>query len=149
MHSKPLSEESAHKTTIGILENLATFSWASKAVLSLAAFANEYGGFWHLVQSPMTDTLAKSLGILNRVPAIVSPLALTRHKRAITELSEMVKSTLDMVKCITEMESLFATYNKYDEEDMPLLYQGMKHIPIDTYWTVLSIVACSCQMADP
>ncbi|VVA41660.1 PREDICTED: SIEVE ELEMENT OCCLUSION B, partial [Prunus dulcis] len=65
---KPPGEEVAHSTTLAILNKLSSYSWEAKAVLTLAAFAMEYGEFWLLAQLRESDRLAKSIAILKRVP---------------------------------------------------------------------------------
>lgn len=114
MSCKPPGEEIALKTTLAILNNhLSNYSWASKAVLTLAAFALEYGDFWLLSdqQYQSTEPLAKSLAIIKRVPTLTKPSALQKHRNAILEINNLIKATWHMVKDIFELETLKFTYD--------------------------------------
>lgn len=115
MSCKPPGEEIALKTTLAILNNhLSNYSWASKAVLlTLAAFALEYGDFWLLSdqQYQSTEPLAKSLAIIKRVPTLTKPSALQKHRNAILEINNLIKATWHMVKDIFELETLKSTYD--------------------------------------
>jgi len=71
MQCKAPGEETAYKTTLSILNKLSNYSWDTKAVLTLAAFALDYGEFWLLAQSQSTDQLAKSVGTLRRVSVLL------------------------------------------------------------------------------
>lgn len=86
MSCKPPGEEIAHKTTVSILNNLSNYAWDAKAVLTLAAFALEYGEFWLLTQHQLKDPLAKSMAVLKRVSLLTKPLALQKHHQAIDPL---------------------------------------------------------------
>jgi hypothetical protein len=55
---------------MSILNKLSSYSWDAKAVLTLAAFALEYGDFWVVAQLYPSDQLAKSLGNLKQVSAL-------------------------------------------------------------------------------
>ena len=62
----------AHATTLSILNNLLSrYSWDAKAVLTLAAFALDYGEFCLLVKIQSSEELAKSVGTLKRVPVLL------------------------------------------------------------------------------
>ncbi|KAK7815166.1 protein sieve element occlusion b [Quercus suber] len=93
-------EEKAPKA--GFIPPLCTLkhlsSLDSKAVLTLAAFAMEYGEFWLLTELHSSDQLAKPIGILKRVPTILSRLGLQKHKKVIVELNNLVKVNIDVLK---------------------------------------------------
>ncbi|KAH7511251.1 hypothetical protein FEM48_ZijujUnG0030300 [Ziziphus jujuba var. spinosa] len=113
MSCKPPGEEIALKSTLLILNNLSDYSWDAKAVLTLVAFALEYGEFWHLVQLQQSDQLAKSLAILKRVPIItLSPANLQKQRHAIVELNGLIKTTLQVVASIFELQDLSTRYFK-------------------------------------
>ncbi|XP_050239507.1 protein SIEVE ELEMENT OCCLUSION B-like isoform X1 [Quercus robur] len=142
MTCKSPGEEFAHKTTLSILNNLSNYSWDSKAVLTLAAFAMEYGDFWLLTQLHSSDQLAKPIGILKRVPTILSRPGLQKHKKAMLELNNLVKVTLEVIQCMFELEKL----SIYGTKDVPELSIAMDRIPIDVYWAIITIAACMTQM---
>ncbi|KAL4643401.1 hypothetical protein ACB092_02G089300 [Castanea dentata] len=142
MTCKSPGEEFAHKTTVSILNNLSNYSWDSKAVLTLAAFAMEYGEFWLLTQLHSSDQLAKPIGILKRVPTVLSRPGLQKHKKAMVELNNLVKVTLEVIQCMFELEKL----SIYGTKDVPALSIAMDRIPIDVYWAIITIAACMTQM---
>uniref|UniRef100_A0A2N9EJ56 Sieve element occlusion N-terminal domain-containing protein n=1 Tax=Fagus sylvatica TaxID=28930 RepID=A0A2N9EJ56_FAGSY len=142
MQCKALGEEIAHKTTMSILSKLSSYSWDAKAVLTLAAFALEYGDFWLLAQLHPSDQLAKSMGILKQVPVILRRPGLQKHRKALVELNNLIKTTLEVIECIFELEKL----SIYDKRDVPALVIAMNRIPVDVYWAILTVVACSTKM---
>ncbi|MQI71980.1 hypothetical protein EI017_24775, partial [Escherichia coli] len=115
MSCKPPGEEIAHKTTLAILKKLSNYSWDAKAVLTLAAFALEYGEFWLLSLHQPTDPLAKSLATIKRVPVITKPSSLQKHRQAILEFNNLIKATLQVIELIFELEKL----TSYDTKDVP------------------------------
>ena len=142
MSCKPLGPEIAHKTTLNILNKLSSYSWDAKAVLTLAAFALEYGDFWMLSQFQPTDPLAKSLAILKRVPVLTKPAQLKKHRQAIVELNNLIKASLQVIEAIFELEKL----TTYDTKQVPALAPAMDQIPVDVYWAIITIVACVTQI---
>ncbi|PON53335.1 Sieve element occlusion [Trema orientale] len=140
---KPPGEEFAHKSTLGILNKLSKYSWDAKAVLTLAAFALDYGDFWLLAQLNQSDqALAKSLAILRRVPVLLKPVDLQNRRQEVVELNSLIKATLQVTQIIFELEKL----TSYDPKDVPALSQAMDHTPVDVYWAILTIVACSTKI---
>ncbi|XP_048333944.2 LOW QUALITY PROTEIN: protein SIEVE ELEMENT OCCLUSION B [Ziziphus jujuba] len=140
---EPPGEEIALKSTLSILNNLSDYSWDAKAVLTLAAFALEYGEFWHLVQLQQSDQLAKSLAILKRVPIItLNPANLQKRRHAIVELNGLIKTTLQVVENIFELQDLSTRYFK----DVAGLATALQEIPVDVFWVIISIVACATKI---
>ena len=142
MTCKAPGEEFAHKTTMSILNKLSSYSWDAKAVLTLAAFAMDYGDFWLLAQIHSSDQLAKSVGILKRVPAISMRPGIQKHKKAIVELNNLIKVALEVIECIFELEKL----SIYGTKDVPALAPAIDRIPVDVYWAIITIVACTTHM---
>ncbi|XP_014511867.1 protein SIEVE ELEMENT OCCLUSION B [Vigna radiata var. radiata] len=138
----PPSEETAHKTTLAILNKLSIYDWDAKAVLTLAAFALEYSDFWLLAQYQPTDPLAKSVAILKRVPFLTRPAALQKHRQAIAEVNNLVKATLQVIEVIFELEKL----TSYDIKDVPALGLAIEQIPVDVYWAIITIVSVVTQI---
>ncbi|KAL5542130.1 hypothetical protein UlMin_009840 [Ulmus minor] len=139
---KPPGEEYAHKSTLSILNKLSNYSWDAKAVLALAAFALDYGDFWLLAQLNQSDQLAKSLAILKRVPVLLKPSELPKRRQAVVELNGLIKATLQVIEIIFELEKL----TSYDPKDVPALSVAMDHIPVDVYWAIIAVVACSTKI---
>ncbi|XP_059448323.1 protein SIEVE ELEMENT OCCLUSION B-like [Corylus avellana] len=126
----------AYKTTKSILTKLSSYSWETKVVLTLAAFSFEYGNFWHLAQS--SDQLAKSVGILKRVPE-----GLQKYKNSIDELNKVINATLEVIESIFQLQRLSMIY---DTKDVPALSSARGHISVDVFWATTTIVACTTQM---
>ncbi|GMY27253.1 protein SIEVE ELEMENT OCCLUSION B-like [Fagus crenata] len=141
MQCKAPGEEIAHKTALSILNKLSDYSWDVKAVLTLAAFALDYGEFCLLVQNQSSDPLAKSVGTLRRVPILLKRPTLQKHRRAITDLNNVIRPTLEAIQCIFELEKL----SNYDIKDVPEL-SSVEHIPVDVYWAIVTVVACTTQL---
>ncbi|KAK7278471.1 hypothetical protein RJT34_23500 [Clitoria ternatea] len=142
MSCKAPGEEIAHKTTMAILNKLSSYSWEAKGVLTLAAFALEYGEFWLLSVHEPTDPLAKSLAFIKRVPVLTKPLSLKKHKNAILEVNNLIKVTLQAIKAIFELEK----FTSYDTKDVPALASTLEHVPADVYWAIVTIVAIVTQI---
>ncbi|KAK7268775.1 hypothetical protein RIF29_21483 [Crotalaria pallida] len=142
MSCKPPGEQIAHKTTLVILNKLSNYDWDAKAVLTLAAFALEYSEFWLLAQHQTTDFLAKSVAVLKRVPALTRPAAVQKHRQAIIEVNNLVKTTLQVIELIFELEKL-STHNT---KEVPALVPAIEQLPVDVYWTIITITAIVTQI---
>ncbi|PPD94444.1 hypothetical protein GOBAR_DD08573 [Gossypium barbadense] len=123
----------AHATTMGILNMLSSYSWDAKVVLTLAAFAVNFGEFWLIVQLCTSNSLAKSVALLKQLPDLLehSP-TLKPHFDA---LHKLINAMIDVTKCIvefTELPSEFISIN------VPPLSTAMAHIPTATYWIIWS-----------
>ncbi|KAE9619182.1 hypothetical protein Lal_00047965 [Lupinus albus] len=138
---KPPGEENAHKTTLTILNKLSTYSWDAKAVLTLAAFALEYGEFWLLSQHQPTDLLAKSLAIIKRVPSLTKDLG--KNRIAILEFNNLIKATLKVIELIFELGKLASIHNT---RDVPALIPALEQIPVDVYWAIITVAAIVTQI---
>ena len=144
MQCKAPGEETAYKTTLSILNKLSNYSWDAKAVLTLAAFAFDYGEFWLLAESQSSgQLLAKSVGTLRRVSVVLKGPTLQKHRHALIELNTVIKATLEVIECIFELEKLS---NRYDTKDVPALSTGMAHIPVDVFWAILTVVASTTEL---
>ncbi|XP_060671812.1 protein SIEVE ELEMENT OCCLUSION B-like, partial [Ziziphus jujuba] len=130
------------KTTLAILKKLSTYQWKAKAVLTLAAFALEYGDFWFLAQNQHSDRVAKSLGILKRVPILTKPAELKKRQQAILELNNLIKATLQVMEIIDQFDKL----SIYDPKEITGLSVALDHIPVDVYWSIVTVVACSTKL---
>ncbi|MCI33836.1 sieve element-occluding protein 1, partial [Trifolium medium] len=63
----PHGERYVHQTTMWILQRLKTYSWDAKALVTLAAFALEYGNLLYLTDTSTSDQLVNSLKQLNQI----------------------------------------------------------------------------------
>ena len=140
---KAPGEEIAHRTTLEILNKLSCYSWEAKAVLTLAAFAFEFGDFWLIAQLYQSDQLARQLAILKRVPVLIRPFELQKRRQAILELSILIKITMRVIAIFDEFEKLSA----FDQKDIPGLAPALDHMPVDVYWAILTITACATKLS--
>lgn len=132
----------AHETTLAILGMLSSYSWDARAVMTLAAFALDYGEFWLLMQIGASDQLAKSMSILKGLPVLAGNSGLQKRQQALAELNNLIKGTLEVIKCIFELEKL----PNYGRENVPALLKALNHIRLDTYWLIRTVIGCSAQM---
>ncbi|KAK4258094.1 hypothetical protein QN277_007590 [Acacia crassicarpa] len=126
----------AHETTMEILKTLDAYSWCAKAVTALAAFALEYGNFWHLFQIPKEDNLGKSLAVLNHVQAF------ERNRRDIFDYNLVVKTVFLSVQYLVTLERM--SKQGYDVQgDLPTLNKAIQEFPVFVYWIIITIVICT------
>ena len=118
-----------HATSVRIFNILSSYSWDSKVVLALAAFAVSYGEFWLVVQlQPYPNNpLAKGVAFLEKLPEILERDESLKPK--FEALNNLVKCMLDVTKCIIEFKELPSRY-----------------IPTAVYWTIRGIVACASEI---
>ncbi|MED6195714.1 Sieve element occlusion [Stylosanthes scabra] len=137
MIKTPKEEKYVHQTTMWILQHLKTYSWDAKAVISVAAFALEYGNLVYLKevhQSNITDQVANSLKQLNQVES----------RNISIEASKLVNVVMEAVHHVTEWAKWSS--NGYDTEDVPSLSLALQQIPFVVYWTLASLVACTANI---
>ena len=138
---KSLGGGDAHATTLSIFNQLSSYSWDAKLVLTLAAFAVNYGEFWLLAQIYSTNQLAKSMAILKQLPVILENSGPLRPR--FEALNNVIKAMMDVTKCIIEFKELPP---RYISKDAPALAKGLTHIPTAVYWAIRSVVACATQI---
>uniref|UniRef100_A0A7N2L5W7 Uncharacterized protein n=1 Tax=Quercus lobata TaxID=97700 RepID=A0A7N2L5W7_QUELO len=136
----------AHATTLSILNNLLSrYSWDAKAVLTLAAFALDYGEFCLLVKIQSSKELAKSVGTLKRVPVLLKGVTMQKNQQAFIDLNKVVKTTMKVIKCIFELEKL--SNFDFDTKDGSELATVLGRIKLDVYWAITTIVASTTQLS--
>ncbi|XP_075665068.1 protein SIEVE ELEMENT OCCLUSION B-like [Castanea sativa] len=136
MACKNPGEDTAYVTTMSILNKLKDYSWDAKAVLTLAAFALDYGEFWHFAQFYSSDQLTKSMGILKRVPIVLIPQSIEKYRKPIIALNNLIKDTLDVIECIFKLEQRFT---KLDLNDEPTLSTAKDCISVDVFWAIITV----------
>ncbi|KAH9776517.1 protein SIEVE ELEMENT OCCLUSION B [Citrus sinensis] len=130
--------EEAHATTMDLFNILSVYSWDAKMVLSLAAFALNYGQFWLGAQLCNKNSLAKSMAVLKQLPNVLE------HFNALKpQLDALIEVMLDLTKCIVEFKQLPSQYISTDAQAMST---AMADTPAAAYWTFRSIVACHSQI---
>lgn len=124
-----------------LLNTLSSYSWDAKVVLTLAAFAVNFGEFWLIVQLCTTNSLAKSVALLKQLPDILEHAQML--KPHFDALNKLIKAMMDVTKCIVEFTELPP---QYILSDVPPMSTAMAHIPTAAYWTIRSVVACAAQI---
>ncbi|KAK7311376.1 hypothetical protein RJT34_09485 [Clitoria ternatea] len=138
---KTLGGVDAHSTTVSLFEMVTIYKWDVKIVLALAAFALTYGEFWLLAHIHDTNHLAKSMAILKQLPSIMEHV--NSLKPRFDTLNDLVNVILEVTKCVIEFNSL---PTQYITQDMSAYATASNYVPIASYWTVRSIVACAAQI---
>ncbi|TYJ07970.1 hypothetical protein E1A91_A11G042100v1 [Gossypium mustelinum] len=131
----------AHATTMVLLNTLSSYSWDAKVVLTLAAFAVNFGECWLVLQLCTTNSLAKSVALLKQLPDILE----YSHtlKPQFDALHKLIKAMMEVTKCIVEFTEL---PSQYISSDVPPMSIAVAHIPTAAYWTIRSVVACAAQI---
>ncbi|CDP15097.1 unnamed protein product [Coffea canephora] len=127
-----------HATTMAILNMLSSYTWDAKGVLSLTAFAVNYGEFWLIAKLFATNPLAKSIAVLKQLPDIMEHSNVLKSR--FDAISNLIKAMLDVTKCIVEFKELPA---QYISDDTPAMAVAVAHVPASVYWTIRSMVACA------
>ncbi|KAK3413098.1 hypothetical protein EUGRSUZ_I01709 [Eucalyptus grandis] len=141
LHAKALTGGEAHSTTLAICNMLAPFSWDAKLVLTLAAFAFNYGEFWLLAQVSSTNQLAKLMATLKQLPMIMEYSSVLKSR--FDALNSLIQAMLKVTKCVVDLKELPSAYIS---SEFPALSAAMNHVPTAVYWTIRSAVACYGQI---
>lgn len=123
-----------------LFDLLGNYGWDAKLALILAAFATSYGSFWLLMQLYPRNPLAASVAMIKQLPSNLSPL-----KPRFKALGLLVKTMVDVTKCIIKFEGLPFRHVKLDDESMAIT---RSYIHIAAYWVTRSTLACSSQIKD-
>ena len=139
----------AHKTTMSILSELSSYSWEAKAVLTLAAFAMEFGHFswlFYETQIPqpanfLDQEFIKSLGTLKRVFVFASSSEMLKQPLALIELKllkDLIITSLQVIETFFKVEKLSSRHDLKGQSALP--------IPIVVYWIIATVVACGSRV---
>ncbi|XP_004150407.1 protein SIEVE ELEMENT OCCLUSION B [Cucumis sativus] len=135
--------ETAHETTLEILDILVSYPWEAKAVLTLTAFATEYGDIWHLNHYSLLDPLAKSLAMIKRVPLLKKQLDSIKYRQLLLTPNSLIYSCLKAMKYI----SILKNFSKYDIKELSELSSVLRQIPLVAYWIIHIIVASRIEIS--
>ncbi|XAR58240.1 hypothetical protein NMG60_11026655 [Bertholletia excelsa] len=138
---KSLSGQDGHQTTLSIFNMVSKYPWDAKLVLTLAAFALNYGEFWLLAQIYSSNQLAKSMAILKQVPSIMEHSVLLKPR--FDALNALVQVMLDLSWCIVAFNELPMGYIT---RDAPALTTAQDTIPTAVYWCIRAVIACVAQI---
>ncbi|KAL7585986.1 hypothetical protein Lser_V15G44439 [Lactuca serriola] len=142
MAFKCLTVTDGHTTALALFHTVGNFHWDAKLVLTLAAFALNYGEFWLLAQIYSSNQLAKSMAILKQVPTIMEHTAPLKPR--FEALKKLIHSILELTICIVQFKELPSTYIT---PDMPAMSSAINTIPTAVYWNIRGIVTCATQIA--
>ncbi|KAG5537013.1 hypothetical protein RHGRI_024451 [Rhododendron griersonianum] len=136
--------DDAHSTAMTIFNNLSNYSWDAKVVISLAAFAANYGEFWLMAQLSTTNPLAKSVSLLKQLSNIRGHASSLKSR--VDPINNLLHSAiLKVIDCIFQFKELPPQYISHERPPAPLA-TAMAHFPAAAYWTIRSIVVCSTQI---
>ncbi|KAF8016540.1 hypothetical protein BT93_H1913 [Corymbia citriodora subsp. variegata] len=104
-----------------LLDELSSFSWDTKAVLTLLALSVFCTENWRHTQFEPSDKLLREIASLRGKPR-------TTMTKAFMDLSNLIKKTLEFTKCIVE----FGSYSEDFEE-----------MSANSYYIIVSVLGCS------
>lgn len=142
MALKCLTGGDGHTTALALFHTVGNFHWDAKLILTLAAFALNYGEFWLLVQIYSSNQLAKSMAVLKQVPTIMEHTAPLKPR--FDALQKLVHSILELTQCIVEFKEL---PSMYITPDTPHMTSAINTIPTAVYWNIRGVIACATQVA--
>ncbi|KAE9619181.1 putative sieve element occlusion [Lupinus albus] len=119
-----------HQTTMWILQQLKTYSWDAKALITVASFALEYGNLVYLSDVSTPNQLVNSLKQLNQV-----------EKRKLPN-NNYIGLVGDVIQHIKD----WAMWSGYDTEEVPSLSDALQEIPVLVYWTIAFLVASTANL---
>ncbi|KAK0573854.1 hypothetical protein LWI29_014533 [Acer saccharum] len=133
-------EGDLHTRTMNIFDLLRNHRWDAKVALVLAAFATSYGEFWLIMQLYPQNPLAVLVAMLKQLPSNMN--ALNPRFKA---LSLVVRTMVDVTKCIVKFEGLPIKHLKLDDEKISTT---KSKIFIAAYWITRSTLICSSHIKD-
>ncbi|KAF7136315.1 hypothetical protein RHSIM_Rhsim08G0181000 [Rhododendron simsii] len=135
--------DDAHSTAMTIFNNLSIYSWDAKVVISLAAFAANYGEFWLMAQLSTTNPLAKSVSVLKQLSSIRAHASSLKSR--VDPINNLLHNAiLKVIDCIFLFKELPPQYISHERPPAPLA-TAMALFPAVAYWTIRTIVVCSTQ----
>ncbi|XP_052203918.1 protein SIEVE ELEMENT OCCLUSION B-like [Diospyros lotus] len=95
------------EVAIGLLESLRSYSWEAKAVITLAAFAANYGFYFSISQlHGSSDSFSKSMAFLQLSPNLLKQTPLKLKPKAL----KVVDAILDLANYIVEIKAFQSKY---------------------------------------
>ncbi|KAJ0094960.1 hypothetical protein Patl1_15995 [Pistacia atlantica] len=137
---KCCGEGDIHTRTMVMFDLLGNYRWDAKVVLVLAAFATSYGEFWLTMQLYPENPLAVSVAMLKQWPSSISKL-----KPRFRALSLLVKTMIDVTRCIIKFEGLPVAHVI---PDFQIISATKSQIFFAAYWITRSTLVCSSSIKD-
>nr|POF24142.1 protein sieve element occlusion b [Quercus suber] len=144
--NEDLREETLKERTKSIIGKLQGYSWHAQAVLTLAAFASDYGDFCrHIDQFHSSDHLTKPVGIMKRIPVLrTQPKIDDKHKDAILKLNKLIKETLNFIDCIVMLGHRSVKHGDQENHDEQ---KSSNNISYYVLWAIITVEACTTWMS--
>ncbi|XP_073147696.1 protein SIEVE ELEMENT OCCLUSION B-like [Henckelia pumila] len=127
-----------HSITMDILSSLSSYSWDAKLVITLAAFAINYGEFCLVFQNQKKDPLAKDIARLKSLPDSVNQSADLRDK--FESIPMLLETALKVTGCVKEFRDLPAEFLSPGSGEMAA---PTAHIPMAVYLIIKGLVSCA------
>ncbi|CAI0425922.1 unnamed protein product [Linum tenue] len=124
-----------HGRTMALFDLLGSYRWDAKVALVLASFAASYGQFWLINQLHHDIPLASSIAMVKQLPRELIMLR-PRFKA----LNLLLKTMVDVTKCIIKFEGLPLRHVKLDVEPIGTTKLS---IYVAAYWVVRSSLSYS------
>ncbi|KAL5998263.1 hypothetical protein ACLOJK_009202 [Asimina triloba] len=141
--SQCFGDGDSHATTMMVFDLLGSYSWDGKLVLVLAALAMSYGELFLITKFHPINLLAASVAMLSQLPSNMKDIKALGPR--LTALNSLVKTMVDVTKCIIEFESLPMQYKSIDIEAIARM---KTYIHVAAYWVIKGVVASASQIAD-
>lgn len=133
----------AHETTMMLLNTLSNYSWDAKVVLTVAAFALNYGEFFLFAPCyGKNSSHAQSMALLKQLRDITEHAQSSKPK--FDEIIKLVKAIIGVTKWIVDFNDLSLECPATDEPPVSI---AIAYIPKATYWTIRSVVVCALHIA--
>lgn len=119
------------------------YKWPAGAVLSLAAFALDYGELWHYYNS--RNDMVKAMAELRRLRFCTAPDPHNLRRQQLIALNRLVRQTLNLVSYFYHFENLRKTIP--DRMDSSVFEQFMRRYVEDDwcYVATQTVIACMVQ----
>ncbi|XP_019176668.1 PREDICTED: protein SIEVE ELEMENT OCCLUSION B-like [Ipomoea nil] len=150
------SNRDAHSITLSVLKLLANYWWDAKAVITFAAFAQQYGEFGLLARLYPTDPLAKSVATIVQIPDLLesseSSRAVSSKLREVAKLADKMLEVTHKIIALKEIGSeekslkvkyRVSLYKELAESLSPVTAEQENIMAKASYYVVKAAVTCS------
>ncbi|KAL0360156.1 UNVERIFIED_CONTAM: protein SIEVE ELEMENT OCCLUSION B [Sesamum radiatum] len=125
-----------HSKAMSLLKSLSSYSWEAKLVLSLAAVALNYGERLLLTELYLSNNLPEPMAILKGMADIRQYSDMLKPR--VNALNSLIKSILDLAKCVVELKELLSESSSLDVKASSVANDA---IISATYWTIRGAIS--------
>ncbi|XP_050214001.2 protein SIEVE ELEMENT OCCLUSION B-like [Mercurialis annua] len=132
--------------TLSIFDMVAKYSWETKLVLIMAAFALNYAQFSlliHLYYQSTNPTIVKTKSIIKGLPCNIQG-TVELINPWVDASNKLIKAMLDVTRIVVKFRELPSVYISPEASS---LSAAVSAIPVAVYFTIRSVVACASQSA--